>query len=327
MVSATPSTNPGRPAPARLWRLTRLSLDYLLDQIHLSRNGPDIVDRLLIAAVIDANLGAIKLDQGLQFTYGTLDAPSPDALLRPVSVNAVAQSTGLPFETVRRRIARLTREGAFIATDGGIVVPQAALASPAFKRLSVARFERLRQFHADLLAAGALPDIRSSPTAATEPRWDGADPPVRVVNRILAEHLLRFIEAVMRQARDPLAALVLLEAARANIQHLPAREHPEGYPVADRLRRPVPTSTLAARLNIPAETLRRRAARLERAGLCRRMDGGLIVPAAAVAMPQVLTLMEENAGNLRRMFARLDQIGCLQAWSDASVAGRDAPRP
>ncbi|HVI33745.1 hypothetical protein [Phenylobacterium sp.] len=326
MVPATPSTNPRRPAPARLWRLTRLSLAYLLDQIHLSRNGADIVDRLLIAAVIDANLGAIKLDQGLQFTYGALDAPSPDALLRPVSVNAVAQSVGLPFETVRRRIARLTREGACVAKDGGIVVPQTALASPGFKRLSVARFERLRQFHADLLAAGALPDIGTSPTATTEPRWDGDDPPVRVVNRILAEHLLRFIEAVMRQARDPLAALLLLEAARANIQHLPGREPPEGYPVADRLRRPVPISTLAARLNIPAETLRRRAARLERAGLCRRTEGGLIVPAAAVARPQVLTLMEENAGNVRRMFARLDQIGCLKAWSEAPIGGHAAPR-
>ena len=327
MIPATPPSNLVLPLPTRLWRLTRLSLGYLLDQIHLSRNGADIVDRLLIAAVIDANLGAIKQDQGLQFTYGALDAASPDELLRPVSVNAVAQSVGLPFETVRRRIARLTRDGACVATDGGVLVPQAALASPAFKSMSVARFERLRQFHAELVAADALPDIRTSATAATERGWGGADPPVRVVNRILAEHLLRFIEAVMRQAGDPLAALLLLEAARANIELIPQPQAGEEFPIPDGLRRPITISALAARLNVAPETLRRRAALVDRAGLCRRTDGGLIVPAAAVALPQVLALIEENAGNVRRMFARLDQIGCLKAWGEGSGAVPAAPRP
>lgn len=327
MTLAPPPSSLALPLPPRLWRLTRLSLSYLLDQIHLSRNGADIVDRLLIAVIVDANLGPVKQDQELQFTYGTLDAASPDQLLRPVSVNAVAQSVGLPFETVRRRIARLVEAGACVAADGGILVPHEALASPQFKMMSLARFERLKQFYADLVAADALPDFRTSPPGPADAPWDRAQPPVRVVNRILAEHLLRFIEAVMRHAKDPLAALFLLEAVRANTEHVAEPEAEGMFPVPDGLRRPVTISTLVARLNVASETLRRRAALLERAGLCHRTSEGLVVPAATVALPQALELIADNASNVRRMFARLDQIGCLAAWADVPAPGPSGARP
>lgn len=299
-----------------LGRLMALSLAYLLDQIHISRGDADIVDRLLIAAVIDANIGPIKQDPALQRAYGALDAAAPDEVLRPVSVNALAQSLTLPFETVRRRIGRLVERGACLMTAEGVFVPQAALASPQFKAMSLARYERLRRFYLDLKAAEALPDIAPGRgPAADGGAWFASDEaPVRVVNRILAEHLLRFIEGVTRRAHDPLMGLFAMELARANTGHLPLPPAGTGRRFAEGRLRPVPLATLAARLSVPHETLRRRALLAQAHGFCRRTDEGLLIQHTAFDHPEVVGLMRENAANLQRLFTRLDRIGCLAAW-------------
>lgn len=315
-----PSAAPGPLTPGQL-RLARLTLEYLLDSIEISRGGGDIVDRLLVAAIIDANVGPIKQDASLQSAYAAIDAAPPETLFRPVSINAVAQSLGLPFETVRRRVSRLADAGACVVTPRGLLVPQANLATPAFKAMSLARYERLRRFYLDLSAQDALPDVQRAPAGRTPP----GDAPVRVANRVLAEHLMRFIESVMARIGDPLTGMVALHVARQNVQHIPpAGLGGDGQALAAQAR-PVTSRRLGALLNIPPETVRRRTAALVQSGVCRRTPAGVIVAFEQIERPEVVQFVEESAANVRRLFARLDRLGVLSAWDAEGNAGLTAP--
>lgn len=291
--------------------VTLLSLGYVLDSIEISRDGGDIVDRLLVAAILDANLARVRQDMALQTTYARLDAPPPDALSRPVSINAVAQSLGLPFETVRRRLARLARRGLCTVTTRGVLVPLAALATPRFEAMGLARYRRLERFHRDLTAAGALPDL----PAPAEALAAAGGPPVRIANRILAEYLMRSIESVMRRIGDPLTGLLLLHVLGANTEHLePAAEGPP----AEGGCRPVRINRLAQRLNVPAETARRHVLLLMRAGYCRRTPEGVVARLDGLSGPAISALLDENRANVRRMFSHLARYGVLEDWKVAT---------
>jgi DNA-binding Lrp family transcriptional regulator len=315
--------------PPRLWRMTRLSLGYLSDSIRISRGDSDLLDRLLIAAAIDANLGPVKQDPELQFAYGALDAPPPSRLLRPVRVNALAASLGLPYETVRRRMRRLLDQGACRAIAGGVVIAEGALGTPAFKAMSLARYDRLRRFYLELLAAEATP--RFAEARSVEPPWDAgpfaSDLPVRVVNRLLAEYLLRFIEGVMRRLGDPLTGLFLLEVAREATE--PLGDLPPDPAIPGRRPQAVRISVLAQRMKTPPETLRRRAAELERAGVCARTPQGVALLSTGLSHPQVLGLAGENAANLARLLVRLERMGMLRRWraeaEESAAAGEAQP--
>lgn len=288
--------------------VTLLSLGYVLDSIEISRDGGDIVDRLLVAAILDANLAPLRQDAALQATYARLDAPPPEALSRAVSVNAVAQSLGLPFETVRRRLARLARLGVCTMTPRGVVVPLAMLATPRFEAIGLARYRRLERFYRDLLAAGALPDLPEPAEGLAETGSGG--PPVRIANRILAEYLMRSIESIMRRIGDPLTGLLLLHVIGANTEHLAHQ--------TDGAWRPVRVNRLAERLNVPAETARRHVLLLERAGYCRRTPEGVVGRAEGLAQPEMSGLLDENRVNVRRMFTHLARYGVLEEWKLAS---------
>lgn len=307
-----PSATPGHLNAAQL-NLTALSLAYLLDSIEISRDGADIVDRLLVAAILDANLGPVKQDASLQAAYAGVHDPPPQALFRPVSINAIAQSLGLPFETVRRRVSRLVRGGTCAVIAQGLVASQDHLGSSAFKAMSVARYERLRRFYVDLKAADALPPLRDG-AAAQSPSGEA---PVRIANRILAEHLMRFIEMVMRRIGDPLTALVLLHMARANIEDVDLSRG-DLEDLAARTR-PITNKRLADLLNISPETVRRRTGALSRTGYCRRTALGFVARFEMLDRPELVRLVAHNAAEMRRLFTDLDRLGFLAAWDAVST--------
>ncbi len=70
-------------------------------------------------AINQANNAPLTRDPEARARYGGLDALAPDGERRPVSINAVAASLGLPFETVRRRIRRLAAEQVCVAVGRG----------------------------------------------------------------------------------------------------------------------------------------------------------------------------------------------------------------
>lgn len=292
-----------------LFRTGRLSLSYVLDTIQLSRSGGDIIDPLIFSAIVEANVAPIRQDPALQLMYAGLNAPAPDELRRPISVSAVAHSLGLPFETVRRRIGQMARAGHCVVSPRGVTVPSAVLTTPMVQMMAVARYERLKRFYLDLRTVELLPQLEAS-QANADAMSDVT--PVRTVNRLLSEYMMRFIDSVMRRVGDPLAGLILLGLLQANTEHLTLAEQEVVTPIPDHLRKPVSVAAMGKRLNIPAETVRRRILWLEDQGFCRRTSKGFIVP--GVVRPGLLGVLTDNVADVNRMFNKLNRLGLLAAW-------------
>ena len=292
----------------QVWQVTRASLDFVLDIVRLSRGDGDLLAPLLFTAILEANLAPLNRDRDLQLAFAGLDASAPDELRRPVSINAVAQSLRLPFETVRRRVRRLAAAGACVITPHGVYVPRSAVTSPAYNALQLARHERLGGFYAALQAAGALP----ASDAAAPPLQD--DAPVRATNRAISEYMLRAANDLIGMTGDALTSLVLLALARENTGHLDAAGLDAWSRDPLTLGRPVRAARLAAQLALAAETTRRHLVALETGGFSRRTPAGALVTAPPDAWPALAQLVDANVANVQRLFARLRHLGALSAW-------------
>jgi DeoR/GlpR family transcriptional regulator of sugar metabolism len=296
-------------------RLTnRLAMAYLLDAIAVFRGEEHLLDALLISAISQANVAPITRQADLQVAYAAPEAPPPDDMRRPVSINALATSLGLPFETVRRRVRGLLAREVCLSADGGVIVPTSVVTSPDYYRSTFAGYERLRALYYVLRDLELLKEL---PPPTVE--LDAGVTPLRTVARVANDYALRVIDTTMRAMGDLLTGLILMEVLRCNTEHLPRDERGgEGFGaddfVADELRRPVSITGVAARLGLPIETVRRHAAELFDRGLCVRVKGGLLVPSPALARPAMVAFSSENFVNLHRMFAGLSQLGVLAAW-------------
>jgi DNA-binding transcriptional regulator YhcF (GntR family) len=305
--------------PERRRLANRLALAYLLDTIALARGERHLLEALLASAIVQANTDAVSRQADLQVTYAAADDIVPDAMRRPVSINALATSLGLPFETVRRRVRRLVSQQIAVVVDGGLVVPSAALSRPDYLMAAFASYERLRRLYRDLLALGLLEGL-PSPSVGLR---DGVVP-LRTVARLATDYVLRFVELLMAHFGEIQDSLLFVSIVRWNTESLATNvrggpgDRAEDFP-SDRLRTPVTAAALARHIGLPAETVRRRVAGLEAQGLCRSEGRrGFIVPAEVLARPAVLAVMEDNARNLRRLFISLAQLGVLQIWDELS---------
>lgn len=308
-----------RSAPEQTtWRVMRLSLIFILDIVEITRGPGELYDPLILSLISSASVAPVRNDPQLEQAYATVEAPPPDELRRPLPVSAVARSLRLPYETVRRRVNHLVSAGVCELTPRGVVQPASAVMQPAYLVQAQARYERLKRLYFELLAAGAL----APPAARTEPAVKPPGPPVRIANRLVAEYALRMFDGLMLQVGNPFRGLILLEIARATGEHVDAILFDGRAPMPDRLRRPVSVASLANRLRIAHETVRRHVLALVREGHIRRVPGGVIIAAEALAAESSQKVVEQNAANLKRLFARLDQLGVL-AWWDAE--GADAP--
>ena len=164
----------------------RLGNGFALDLVKLGGVGRDLIDRLLLAAVIQANVAQITRSPELQRAYARLDDVPPDDLRRPVSINAVAASLRMPFETARRRIAGMVQAGVVHMGPKGVIVPQAPLNSPLYRAVSESHYGLVRDLYHRLRGIGLLRDL-----PAGSGTWDPERPPVRMVVRLSTDYLLR----------------------------------------------------------------------------------------------------------------------------------------
>lgn len=319
MGQPLPATQP-QPAP-QWWRIGRTSLAFLLDTFSITRGAGDILDALLMSAVVDANTAPVTQDTALTLRYATLDQPPPDDSRRPVSINALAASLRLPYETVRRRMVKLAGYGALTVTPKGMVAPTGALDNAFYRIVATALYERVRRFYFELKALGALSGLPLMPAEA--PRHE--QPPVRLVNRQLSEYSLRMIDSLMKRLGDPVSGMILLEMASANIEHLTAAELAVEGPLSDDQRFPTRALTVARRLGLPPETVRRHIATLEKGGFCRRVKGGLLAaPEQMGRSSDGAHGVFDNFANLHRLFTRLGQLGVLAYWEEEARAAKGA---
>ena len=132
--------------------------------------------------------------------------------------------------------------------------------------------------------------------------------------KLATDYLLRATESLnLALDGDLTKGLVFLAVVQANAR--PAPPAPPS-PLAqgallscDDRRRPVSGGALAASLNIPAETVRRKVKALIDAGYLRRMNGGLVAPSDALARPEVVRMIRANYLNLCRLFGELNRLG------------------
>lgn len=324
MIEGPWGEHPTAPPLAAHWLMARLSVAFVVDIADIARQGGQVIDPLLITAVIEANVAPINQDPALQLRYGTLDTPPPDELRRPVSINAIAASLGLPFETVRRRLNALAAKGDCVITPKGVLVPSARLADADYQRQSIERYERTKTLYFDLKENGGLADMAAG-AALPGPALPGVSwpdpqaalagpPPVRLVSRLLSEYYLRALELLGRRVGDPLTGLVLMALGRANIQDLTPEERASGVLLPEGARKPVRRSQLARQMGLPNETVRRRLLDLEQRGYCQTGREGVIFAVSAAVRPQAQALFHENNVNLMRMMSRLARYGVLPYW-------------
>ncbi|MDZ4372788.1 MAG: Lrp/AsnC family transcriptional regulator, partial [Phenylobacterium sp.] len=190
---------------ARVWTLARLSLGFTLDEVAAGLAGLNPMDALLVLAINQANIAPLTRDPSARRAYGDLQQAAPDHARRPATINAIANSLGVPFETARRRLKRLEDQGVCqIMPGAGVVVPEAWLTSPAYLASVRAAHDRLVRLYADLLAQDLLEPL---PPAAYE--VDGGVP-MRGAARLIADFLLRSVDALLRVSGDVTSAVTLL---------------------------------------------------------------------------------------------------------------------
>jgi DeoR/GlpR family transcriptional regulator of sugar metabolism len=82
----------------------------------------------------------------------------PDEVRRPISVLAVANSLGLPYETVRRYVTKLIRLGRCGRVKGGIIALASGLRRPIDDETMVLNVANARRFCRALKRAGVIAD-------------------------------------------------------------------------------------------------------------------------------------------------------------------------
>lgn len=114
----------------------------------------------------------------------------------------------------------------------------------------------------------------------------------RVVTRLSSQLVLRLIAHLSALTEgDNLLSIVMISINTANTSHIDAPPSLDGPyrrvddVVPDEQKRPISRMAVATMLGLPPETARRYIAKLEKMGACKRVKGGVIVPASFIQSP------------------------------------------
>ncbi len=295
--------------------VTRLSSEYVLRAFQLLIDSFGDVRAGLLAQVIHtANVAHLDARTEPGQRAAMPDGIIPDELRRPISIARLADSAGLPFESTRRIVQRLIETGACVRVEGGVIVPRAAVERPETVRAVIANAGYVRRFVRDLQAVGLVEHVPPAwPQAAETIDEDG--PAVRIVARLSAEYFLRALRLLVDTYGDIRAGIVAQTIVAANTAHLDARTG-EGRRYAgideappDEVRKPISIARLAASLAVPYETMRGQVQRLVESGVCIRVDGGVVVPAAVLERPAMARAMLANVRYTRKLVRDLQAVG------------------
>jgi DNA-binding Lrp family transcriptional regulator len=298
-------------AAADAWRLARLSALFVFDVARISRGEGDLLEPLLLTAILQANQAALPGRPDLQLAYGQAEGALPDAERRPISISALANSLGLPFETVRRRARALAARGLCVSTGAGLSVPETVVTSPAYLAVLKARAARLASLQAEAADAGLV--------APAPELGDFLAEAPRAGDRVLGDYMLRACEALMALTGSAIDGVVLLALCAGNVRDLDVALV-TGWEAYEALATPWRPSALARALGMPGETVRRHVLRLAGAGFAKPRSRGWIAGAVPENRPALVGIVERNAANLRRMLSALAEL----AEREPAVATRRA---
>ena len=133
----------------------RLTADYVLRSLQLViglANG-EFLTGLIAMAVSQANIAHLIQPEGTVRDSASA-GPAPDDARRPVSVLAISQSLGLPYETTRRHIEKLVKAGYCVRVQRGVIVPAASMDTEGHREMLAANLTNLRRLFRGLRSAG-----------------------------------------------------------------------------------------------------------------------------------------------------------------------------
>lgn len=133
--------------------------DLTLGLLAIGRGDLDLLDAVVAVSIVQSNVARVHADAEKDRRYEGGETLPPEESRQPVSVKAVANMLGLPFETVRRRIERLCARGVCARRRAGVVVPTTWLDSPAH-RAAIAATEELVPDDLSAAAGGGLLRLR-----------------------------------------------------------------------------------------------------------------------------------------------------------------------
>lgn len=293
-----------RPLQAQQRLLARCLFQFVLDEAgRLAReHDGDLVRGVVQIAIVQATR---SLDG--------VDPDGPGAPPRAVSVRAIGQSLGLPYETTRRKVVELEEKGLCRRVSGSGVAAAPAPRDQAFLIACDASWRSLRSAIAGLNAIsfdyGMLEDVSAQ---AGPPR--GLPLPEAVASLSQA-FLLRVLEsAAAPHGSIPDAAIVtaMLIANAETMARDPemARKYAgAGTPPPDSLRRPATVAEIAARLGMTRETVRRRANRYVKLGWAVRVAGGYLFSMERQQEPEVLQTGLASAHRFLQLLQAVRQLG------------------
>ncbi len=258
---------------------------------------------LIVHVALNANLAHIRSDDPAGAGLAVADRRR-----RPVSLLSIAESMGVPSETIRRQALALQRRGVLQKIDSGWIVPAAVFMQEQGKALIEADAAALAALIGDLSRLG------SASAQAIDPAGLRALPS-DLVARLWNDFTVKAVELAGVICGSVLDFSLFMTIIRLNVAHITANpDHSRRHAAldaipADRDRVPASLRALARAENLPYPTMRRRVAVLVARGVAEEVDGGVIIPArvlgnAALARSNVL-----NVQRVEKLLADLKRLG------------------
>lgn len=290
----THATRGVRVSPEVLAEAFYASCRYLLRVILAGVDGSkgDIMDAVLLTAIMDADIGHLDEIAALGWRYATYADGPPDGFRRPTSVRSLSDRLGLPYETARRRVDGLITQGRCVRTEHG--VHARLINEPRHHAGSQANYAAVRML---------LRDLKSRVPQVDWPMADGSEamrgePPLRLVNRRSAafavDTLARIAADVAGGYNEAMVYMGIVEAT--------------GREASGDVWPTLRTSSLACSLSQPVPSVRRRLHTLRTRGLITTQAAGFDARPAPEAEALVSGLAAANLKRLQVLFAQLESL-------------------
>lgn len=278
---------------------------------------------------------------------------------RPMNTQSVAEATGLPRETVRRKLRSLVQKGVLIEKDGGYIYRPGYAQQPR-QQAAFERGIRDTLMFVNLCLSRGVLRLRRKPGASAKPRpaqlpktgSRGAAPAsdvdtsnLRVV-LVHDENVPRFFVHLVgnyllradRERRDiyfgdldlaSIAATIGIGSLEADFRDPAFREKFNDYRniIGPERQRPLNTQSVADATGLPRETVRRKLKILIREGVLIEKDGGFIYKPGYAHEPRRHEAFERAIRDTQLFINRCLSTGVLGLTSNPASAGPRAVQP
>jgi hypothetical protein len=314
-------------SPDMTRQICRLGGVYLVERARFVARTIDrnFVTALIFLAITRANVAGITNSRMVAMRHLGVDEIPSDSHRLPVTIYALARDLRMPYETVRRHVAKLKAADICISLADGVIIPSEAFRSPIARAGAV----RAGQSVSDFVNAAA----RSGITAHGRYQAVANDVTLQVA-RLSTDYFVDGVGSIARNLDlDVLSVLVMMTPALMNVEAItrdPELSRAYGGLAdvpADALRAPVSVYAVSKHLMLPYETTRRIALGLvERDLLARDQAGGLTMPATAAARPDMLVAFSEFAVLTLAFLGNLAEYGVV-ARAEALLSGSPTWNP